>query len=79
MPAERFATDWLPSVAELLMPGPITETEVAFVLVQEIVELPGEPAVVGSAVIEAVTIDGAATVTVTLCVAEPPLPRAVMV
>ena len=48
----------------LLTPEPVTETAVAFDVLHEIVVDPGAVAVVGLAVIEAVTAGGALIVTV---------------
>jgi len=56
----------------LLKPGPLTDTEVAFAVVQEIVVDPGAVALVGLALIEPLTFgDAALTVTVAVCVAGP--------
>ena len=63
----------------LLRPLPLTATEVAFALVQVIVVEPGAVAVVGDAVIEAVTEAAAVTETLADCVTGPPFPWAVMV
>ena len=65
-------TVWLPLVAALLRPLPLTATEVAFVLDQVIVLDPGAVAVVGEALIAALTDDGAATVIVAVWVTGPP-------
>jgi len=55
---------WLPLAAVLLRPLPVTTTEVALALDQEIVVEPGADAVVGDAVIVALTDAAAATLTV---------------
>ena len=70
---------WLPLVVVLLRPLPVTATEVAFALDQEIVVEPGADAVVGDAVIAALTDAAALTVTVADCVTGPPFPWAVIV
>ena len=70
LPTARPLTAWLPVAAALLMPGPLTETEVALPLVQVMVLAPGASALVGLAAMEAETLDGAATVTVWLIVAD---------
>ena len=70
---------WLPLVVVLLRPLPVTATEVAFALDQEIVVEPGADAVVGDAVIVALTDAAALTVTVADCVTGPPFPWAVIV
>ena len=71
---------WLPLLDVLLKPGPLTETDVAFAVVHEIVLDPGAVEVVGFAPIEPVTLGVAAfTVTVAVCVAGPFAPWAVMV
>ena len=66
MPAERPFTIWLPLVAELLTPLPLTETEVALDVLHEIVVEPGAVALVGLAVMEPDTGGGAVTLTVML-------------
>jgi hypothetical protein len=70
VPTARPLTAWLPLVAVLLTPGPLTEIEVALALVQVMVLEPGASALVGLAAMEAETLDGAATVTVWLIVAD---------
>jgi len=70
---------WLPLAAVLLRPLPVTATDVAFALDQEIVVEPGADAVVGDAVIAALTDAAAVTVTVADCVTGPPFPWAVIV
>jgi hypothetical protein len=64
VPAGRPLTAWLPLVAALLRPFPLTTTEVALLLDQVIVVDPGADVVAGLALIEADTANGAATVTV---------------
>ena len=61
---------WLPLLAELLRPLPLTVTEVALALVHVIVVEPGAVALVGVAAMDAVTDEGAAIVTVCEIVAE---------
>ena len=70
---------WFPAAAVLLRPLPVTATEVAFTLDQMMVVEPGSDADVGDAAIVALTAAAAVTVTVTDCVAGPPLPWAVIV
>ena len=70
---------WFPLAAVLLRPLPLTETEVAFALDQVMVLDPGAIAVMGDALIDALTDDGAATVTVAVWVTGPPVPWAVRV
>lgn len=72
-------TVWLPFGAVLLMPLPVTETDVAFDVFHETVIVPGAPALVGLAEIDPDTDDGAVTVTVADCVAGPFGPWAVTV
>ena len=79
VPAARLATVWVPLVAELARPGPLTETDVAFDVPQEIVEEPGAVVVVGLALIDPETEAGALTVNVAVCVTGPPEPCAVIV
>ena len=55
---------WLSLAAVLLRPLPVTATAVAFALDQEMVVEPGADAVVGDAVIVALTDAAAATLTV---------------
>ena len=56
----------------LFKPEPVTETDVAFVLLHEIVHEPGVVHEVGLALMDAVTVAGALTVNVAVCVAGPP-------
>jgi hypothetical protein len=80
VPAASPVIVWLPLAVVLLRPGPLTETEVALALVQEIVVVPGAMVLVGLAPIEPVTFGAdALTVTVAVCVAGPFGPWAVMV
>ena len=72
MPAGSPLTVWLPLAAELLRPLPVTATDAAFALDQVIVVDPGELALVGLALMDAVTVAGALTVNVAVCVAGPP-------
>jgi len=69
VPAASPVTDWLPLVAELLIPVPVTDTEVALALDHVTVVDPGELALVGLTLIDADTLDGALTVTVWVIVA----------
>jgi hypothetical protein len=57
---------WLPLAAVLLSPLPVTTTAVAFALVHEIVVDPGATTELGEALIEALTAEAGATVTVAL-------------
>jgi len=70
VPAAKPDSDWLPLVAVLLTPLPLSDTEVALALVHAMVAVPGAAVVVGVAVIDAVTAAGAAMVTVCEIVAE---------
>jgi hypothetical protein len=71
--------NWLPLTAVLLSPLPVTATEVALALDHAIVVEPGATAVVGDALIDALTEAGFVTVTVALWVTGPPFPCAVIV
>ena len=64
MPAVKPLTVWLPLAAELLRPLPVTETDVALALDHVMVVVPGAIALVGFALIDAVTANGALIVTV---------------
>jgi hypothetical protein len=64
VPAARPLTFWLPLAAVLLRPVPLTLTEVALVLDQVIVEEPGAVALVGLALMVALTETGVLTVKV---------------
>ena len=64
MPAVKPLTVWLPLAAELLRPLPVTETDVALALDHVMVVAPGAIALVGFALIDAVTANGALIVTV---------------
>jgi hypothetical protein len=72
-------TFWLPLIAVLLRPVPVTLTEVALDVFQVIVVLPGAVVLVGLAEIEPATDASALTVTVAVCVAGPFGPCAVIV
>ena len=76
---ESPLTVWLPFAAVLLSPVPETDTEVAFVLVQEMVDVPGGVVLVGLALIDALTDVTALTVNVAVWVTGPPEPWAVIV
>lgn len=79
VPAESPVTVWAPLGAELLSPGPLTETDDALFVVQLIVLEAGSVPVVGLAVIAPVTVGAEVTVMVTVSVAGPPGPCAVTV
>ena len=80
VPAASPLTVWLPLLAELTSPLPPTETDVALLVVHEMVVVPGALAVAGVAVMEPSTFGaGALTVTVALLEIGPPLPCAVRV
>ena len=79
IPTESPLTIWLPFAAVLLSPEPETDTEVAFVLVQEMVDVPGAVVLVGLALIDALTDVTALTVNVAVWVTGPPEPCAVIV
>lgn len=64
MPAGRPVISWLPFGAVLLRPLPETVTEVAFALDHVTVVTPGAVAAMGDVVIDAVTDEGAPTITV---------------
>jgi hypothetical protein len=72
VPAERPLTDWVPVEAVLLSPLPLTDTDVPFVLDQKIVDAPGAVALVGLALIDALTETTALTVNVAVWVIGPP-------
>ena len=74
MPAGSPVTIWVPSLAALVSPGPLTATEDALLVVQEIVLEAGSVPVDGLAEIEAETDGTDVTVTVTVSVAGPPGP-----
>ena len=78
-PAARPATVWLLDVAALLRPGPETATEVALLVLHEIVVVAGAVPVVGLAAIEPATAATDVTVKVAVYVAGPFGPCAVMV
>ena len=63
----------------LLTPGPDTATDVAFTVLHETDVVAGAMPVAGLAEMEPETDDGAVTETVTVCVAGPPGPCAVIV
>ena len=80
LPAGRPVMFWLPAAELVASPGPLTETEVAFAVVQVIVVEPGAVVVVGLAAIEPETLGTAAlTVNVAVRVIGPPGPCAVRV
>ena len=80
LPAGRPVTFWVPAAAVAARPGPLTETEVAFAVVQVIVVEPGAVVVVGLAEIEPETFGTTAlTVNVVVHVTGPPGPCAVRV
>ena len=64
VPAASPVTFWLPLANALESPGPVTETEVAFTVLHEIVVVAGSVPVEGLALIEPVTVAAALTVTV---------------
>ena len=64
MPAGRPFTAWLPLVAVLLIPLPLTDAAVALALDHVMVDDPGATILEGLAPIDAVTAAGALTVTV---------------
>ncbi len=70
---------WFPLLAPLLRPGPETETEDALLVFHEIVVDAGSVPAEGLAAIEPETLASDVTVTVTVCVAGPFGPCAVMV
>ncbi len=80
LPAGRPVTFWVPAAAVVERLGPLTETEVAFAVVQVMVVEPGAVVVVGLAAIEPETFGTAAlTVNVAVRVIGPPGPCAVRV
>ena len=72
-------TFWLLLAAVLMRPLPLTLTDVALVLDQVMVDVPGAVALVGLALIVALTDASVLTVNVAVCVTGPPTPWAVMV
>ena len=79
MPAARPLTAWLPLAAELLTPVPETETEVALLVLHEIVVAPGAVPLAGLAEMEPETLAAEDTVKVAGMVMGPPGPCAVRV
>ena len=79
VPAESPLTYWLPLAAVLLTPLPDTATDVALLVLQEIVVAPGVVALAGLAVMEPETLTAEETVKVAVCVKGPPGPCAVNV
>lgn len=79
VPAERPLTFWVPLVAVLVSDGPLTNTDVALAVLHAIVVTSGAVPVEGLAAIEPATDAGEVMTTVTVCVAGPPGPCAVIV
>ena len=79
MPAAKPVTAWLPLAAELLMPLPTTETDVALLVLHEIVVAPGAVPLAGLAEMEPETLAAEDTVKVAVWVMGPPGPCAVRV